>query len=271
MMKMKEPSAISRQPSVKKFFGKITCAAILAVALDFSVAAQNAKTDFNAFQVIPNRNIFNPNRYANHPGTYRPRPVNTRRPNTFTLTGTLQYDAGETPGNYAFFDGSNSEFRKVTKPDDTIAGFKIVAVTPDSVTLLLDTNQIVMKIGSTMRQDDQGHWALSDSAATFARNSYPDERGNRRRNVGGRNNFSAQPGEVSPNNADTNGTDIAPPDMTDQAPPPDDGAAPPPDSGATDTVTLPAGPASDALIRLMQQRQQEEQQSGGGAQPPAQP
>ena len=240
----------------------------LLLAGGFSAVAQsNLKTaDFNSFQLIPNRNIFNPNRYANHPGTYRPRTTATRRRNTFTLTGTLRYDVGETPGRYAFFDGSNSEYRKVAKPDDTIAIFKITAITPDSVTLLFDTNQTVMKIGMQMREDDQGHWTLGEGAAMFVRNSYADERGdsNRRRNLGGRN--VAQPGEVISENTDTNAPDNAPPDMGDLAPPPEDGAAPP-ETTTTDTVTLPAGPASDALMRLMQQRQREEQQTGGGNQP----
>lgn len=233
----------------------------LAVAQSNSVAKP---TDFNSFRIIPDRNIFNPSRFANRPGTYRPR-TQARRRNSFFLAGTMSYGVGETPGSYAFFDGTSSEYRKATQRDDSIAGFKIAAISPNAVTLLLDTNQMVMKVGMQMRDDAQGHWTLGDSTALFARNSSADEpgRGNyssRPRGFDGSNGVSAQPGEALFDNTDTNAVDNASQsDMTDQ------GA--PSDSGPTDTVTLPAGPASDALLRLIQLRQQEEQQSGSGNQP----
>ena len=45
----------------------------------------------------------------------------------FTLVGIMDYDA---QGPIAFFDGTSSQYQKVLKPADTIAGYKIAAIEP---------------------------------------------------------------------------------------------------------------------------------------------
>src|SRR5579862_1681456 len=69
--------------------------------------------DYSAFQLIAERNIFDPNR--------APRSIrNTTQPKTtdsFTLVGTMSYEKGI----FAFFDGNSSDYKKVLKPDESIA------------------------------------------------------------------------------------------------------------------------------------------------------
>jgi hypothetical protein len=217
-----------------------------------------ARASFSEFQIIPDRNIFNPNRYARSgPRTYTPR--QTRRTTSFTLTGIMSYGEGETPGTYAFFDGSSADFRKVLQVDGTIANFKASSVTLDTVTLQSDTNQYLLKIGNQLREESPGHWALAEQTALLARSSY-DEPGS-----GGsmpRRSFDSSGAPID--NSGTNSlaetmAQEAPPDSGDA--PPDDAGNPPEPEGAA-TLALPSGPAGDALQRLMLLRQQEEQQTG---------
>jgi hypothetical protein len=241
--------------------------AMLVLAQGFLASAQptnaSARTDYSSFsRFIADRNIFNPDRYALGPRNSRQRRTPTVRRNSFSLTGLMSYGGGETPGIYAFFDGTSSDYRKVLARDAMIAVFKVAAIDEDSVTLLLDTNKTVMKVGMRMLDEGGGHWVLTTEPAAYGRNSV-DEPGRgfsgRRRGDGG-NGFAMTPGGVLPDNTDTNAVD----DATEPDTMADTGDAPPPgDTNATETITLPAGPASDALMRLMQLRQQEEQQAGG--------
>lgn len=256
MMKLFRPFHFNLPPMIR---AGIAAAALLA---GFLAQAQNdapAKAlDFSAFRIISDRNIFNPNRYATSGrSNYHPTSA-TRRTPSVSFVGTLSYSEGETPGEYAFFDGTSYDYRKVLKQDDTIVGYKISAITPDSVTLTQDTNRIVLKMGMQLRDDGSGHWYLSDGTSSFGANY--SSRGRRRGGNFNSRSFAGAP-ETAGANTDTNSTDNAESDVSTDADPsqPDNGG---PDNNATPTITLPAGPAGDALQRLMQLRQQEEQQTG---------
>lgn len=234
--------------------------ALLLLTHGFSAAAQstNGPANYPSFgKFISERNIFNPNRYAKAANTkYVPRARTVRR-NSFALAGTMSYDEGETAGLHAFFDGTSGDYRKALQVDGTIAVFKITAITPEAVTLLLDTNTTVLKIGQQMRDDGRGHWALSTETVSFAQNTS----GGRRSNRGQRNEST---GDTPPENSDTNAPDGQPmSDLgMDQGEPATDAAEPAADNTPVEAVTLPGGPGGDALRRLMELRAQEEQQSG---------
>ncbi len=242
--------------------------AVLVLAPGFLADAQTtnapaAPANYSTFgKFISERNIFNPNRYARAANTpYRPRTRTVRR-NGFALAGIMSYDEGETAGVHAFFDGTSADYRKVLQAQGTIAGFKIAAITPDSVTLVLDTNTTVLKIGQQMRDDGRGHWALSTETISFAQNSATDSgRGGRRGYSGQRNETGGGP---LLENSDTNAVDGQPMSDfgVDQGEPPPDGVEAPAESAPAEAAPLPAGPGGDALRRLMELRAQEEQQSG---------
>jgi hypothetical protein len=82
----------------------------------------------------------------------------------FTLVGTMSYEKGI----FAFFDGTSSDYKKVLKPNDTIAGYKVVAISADSAKLMLNTNVLELAVGNQMRRRDNGTWERSASSESYA-------------------------------------------------------------------------------------------------------
>lgn len=217
--------------------------ALLAVV--FSATAQFTNgTDLASFQLIGQRNIFDPNRVPHTRSAHAaPRIVDS-----FSFVGTMNY----AKGNFAFFDGTSPDFRKVLELNGDIAGFKVIALAPKSVTLLSGTNETVLPIGAQMRHDDDGNWVVSTELASYsgAGNSYASGSGRHRRHQddSGRGNLSTASTTTVDNSqaGDTNTTDSGT------------------NISAPDASALPGGGANDALTRLMQQRAREEQQLGQG-------
>ena len=74
-------------------------------------------------------------------------------------------------GDFAFFDGSSSDFKKVLKTNDVIAGFKIVAITPELVAISSGTNRLELKIGAQMRRGEDGRWDRGSSPVSYTASS----------------------------------------------------------------------------------------------------
>jgi len=122
-------------------------------------APARARTDFNAFRLIAERNIFNAARSG---GRASAPPRENRRParaDTLALVGVMSYERGP----FAFFDGSNPEFRKALQPGGTVADFKVLEIRPNGVRLDNGTNQFELRVGARLRREDQGPWQLSES------------------------------------------------------------------------------------------------------------
>jgi hypothetical protein len=129
-----------------------------------------AATNYSSFQIIVDRNIFDPNRYA-HASPSRGRSVSKSAP-YFALVGTLS----SRNGMLAFFDGNDSDYRKVLSPDGVIAGYKVAEITLHGVKLTSTNKPVVMKVGAQMRQEGKGEWQLAESGewpATTAGNEAP--------------------------------------------------------------------------------------------------
>jgi len=114
------------------------------------------QADFANFQVISERNIFNPSRTARHRARGRQGPA----ADAFSLVGTMRY----TKGIFAFFDGTTSEYKKVVENSGTIAGYKVTDITPSSVKLASGGKQFTMKMGTQMRREEKGAWQLVASS-----------------------------------------------------------------------------------------------------------
>jgi len=202
----------------------------LALAGGFSAAAQSnngvpGPTDYGRFSsFITERNIFNPNRYAIFSSTPRPPRPPPRNAPSFTLVGTMSYEKGM----FAFFDGNQSNLRKVLYQSDSnnIAGFTLAEITPAGVKLqAADKKQIVeLKIGQGMQQQGSA-WQVASSGGFFSGGNG---------DFGGRNRGfeSGSSGESPAPAADSSS--------------PDAGAAP-----------SPALEGNDRLKQLMERRQQE--------------
>jgi hypothetical protein len=82
----------------------------------FSVTAQSTNgLDFASFQIIGQRNIFDPNRVPHR----RSSAPAARVVDSFSFVGTMSY----AKGTFAFFDGTSPDFRKVLELDGSIADF----------------------------------------------------------------------------------------------------------------------------------------------------
>jgi hypothetical protein len=114
-------------------------------------------TSYSAFQMIADRNIFDPNRYA-HTSRSRGRSTSPSAP-WLSLVGTMS----SRQGMLAFFDGNDSDNRKVLSPGGSIAGYKVVEITLHGVKLEAAGKPVVMKVGAQMRQAVKGEWQLADS------------------------------------------------------------------------------------------------------------
>lgn len=123
--------------------------------------APNRGTDFAAFKIITDRNIFSPNRTT--PSSRGETPREPKIEN-FSLVGTMSYDKGD----FAFFDGSGSEYRKALKVADTIGGHKIVSITADEVVVEAGEKRLTLKMGSQLRRVDEGPWELRNSSVVAA-------------------------------------------------------------------------------------------------------
>jgi hypothetical protein len=119
-------------------------------------AATNA-TNYLSFQIIVERNIFDPNRYA-HASHSHGRSISRSAP-YFSLVGTLS----SRKGMLAFFDGNDSDYRKVLSQDGVIAGYKVVEITLRGAKLEAAGKPVEMKVGAQMRQEGKGEWQLADS------------------------------------------------------------------------------------------------------------
>ncbi len=143
------------------------CAVLLILLVDAAAAFaqssnQTQRVDFSSFRIITDRNIFNPRRYAR--STQRREPA--ARVDAFTLVGTMAYEKGP----FAFFEGTSSDYRKVLKVADTIAGYRVTNIQYNSVKLANTTNEIQLAVGMQMRRDEDGPWYLA-SAADFTATS----------------------------------------------------------------------------------------------------
>ncbi|MBI4325997.1 MAG: hypothetical protein HY674_12120 [Chloroflexi bacterium] len=131
-----------------------------AAAEEGAVPAQGR--DFPAFKLIYERNIFNPNR---RPGSARGAEGEAVKPakvDRFSLIGTLIYEQG----SFAFFDGTEAQYRTVLKPSGTIAGFKLLEITPNHVRLNTSSNTVDLPMGMQMKRQDEGDWQLVAETGT---------------------------------------------------------------------------------------------------------
>jgi hypothetical protein len=150
---------------------KLWMTAAIAVAGGLSAFAQT--NAFKPFEMISQRNIFDPNRLPPRNFTNRQSaPVYS-----FSLVGTMSYEKGM----FAVFDGTSSDYHKVLESGGRIANYTVGTITHDSVKLSSGTNLVDLKVGMQMRRNTDGSWTM---AAFSGENSFAS----RFRNNNGNNN-----------------------------------------------------------------------------------
>jgi hypothetical protein len=134
--------------------------------------------DYSFFKLIPDRNIFNPNRSARGSGIAKP-VDKTPKVDSFALLGTMSYEKGD----FAFFGGSKSAYQKVLSPSNSIAGFQIKSVNPDGVQLEKDGKVIDLAVGEQMKRQEEGEWTVS-AATSYVQTASAEDSPTRKRGAG---------------------------------------------------------------------------------------
>lgn len=201
---------------------KETAAPIVTRGPGTSATAKSNATptlSFDSFNLIAVRNIFNQSRTPRRGGGQATsRPTIRVRVESIALVGTMIYEKG----NFAFFDGSNSQYRKTLKPGDSIGAYKLTEVGPNQVKLSDDKQEWALKVGQELRRENEGEWILGarSSAGMVA---------------------SSESASTSTNSStDASAAADSEPDAADAAPIPDTGAV------------------SDVIRRMMEARAKEE-------------
>jgi hypothetical protein len=115
---------------------------------------------YRQFEIIAERNIFNPNRSARAAVEPRADPAPSVRTESIALLGTLI----SKQKRLAFFDGSNSQYQKVLKPADTIAGYIVAEISWDQVTLQNGDHRIHLQVGTQLKREGEGDWTQNGRA-----------------------------------------------------------------------------------------------------------
>jgi hypothetical protein len=192
-----------------------------ALAHAFFAGAQANKppgdTDYPSFsQFIAQRNIFDPNRYPQEVRTYHRQSPRRHSPQV-TLVGTMSYQKGE----FAFFSGNDEDLKKILTTSETIVGYTVTKITPNSVLMMgTDKKEFAMNVGDQLRESNEG-WQLVTLADTAA--------------------GSGSAGSGTQSGGDSGGNSSNPGAASDEAP-------------ATPSASLSN---NDILKRLMQLREQE--------------
>jgi hypothetical protein len=126
---------------------------------------------FSSFKLITDRNIFSPRRTARSSGVRETQRM--VRTENLSLVGTMSYEKGL----FAFFEGSRSDYRKVVKPSEDIAGFTVAQISRDCVRLTQGTNELKLPVGSFMRKEEGGEWQLAAGMGGSTGNSAPGRSG----------------------------------------------------------------------------------------------
>ena len=130
----------------------LMCAAGVVFAQEPKPASGRDRSSFN---LISERNIFDPNRSAGvERGEREEEPRQEPVVQSISLLGTMSYEKGQ----FAFFGGSSSEFRKVLKPEEKIAGFTITEIGANQVKLEGDGKTVDLRVGMGLKREDEGDW-----------------------------------------------------------------------------------------------------------------
>ena len=130
---------------------------------------------YEAFKLINDRNIFSSTRTRSSTREENRNQPKKVRVDKFALVGTMSYFKG----SFAFFDGSESGYRKSVKVGDKVAGFEIKTIGQDSAKLVAGTNTFELKVGTGMQREEEGDWqpsAPSSSPGGFETTSTKTEK-----------------------------------------------------------------------------------------------
>lgn len=116
-------------------------------------------TGFDSYKLVVERNIFDPGRRPETPGSTRPRVSTAPAVSTILLAGAVVREDART----AIFTSSIADHsgRRVT--GDTIAGLVIESIDTTGVTLAMEGTSRKWPVGGILRRIDDGDWYLPEA------------------------------------------------------------------------------------------------------------
>ena len=126
-----------------------------------SAAAVAPANSFEAFGLIVERNIFNPNRTGRSASASEAKPV---RVDEIALVGTMTSDQGL----LAFFESADSSFRKTVRVGDSLAEFKVARITSGGVELAQGDAALALMVAQRLRRVEGGAWTVDTSGTDAA-------------------------------------------------------------------------------------------------------
>jgi hypothetical protein len=147
-------SRFLRRPEPQIWRGRIAVALMAGISATAMSAEPGAPQTFEAFKIIVDRNMFDARRSPE-------RPKQTERENTprasrenLVLVGTMSYEKGD----FAFFDGSNADFKKELKTGGRIGGLLVAEIGFAQVRLKSGDQQLELPVGTCLVREKGGPW-----------------------------------------------------------------------------------------------------------------
>ena len=113
---------------------------------------------YESFQLVLERNIFNPNRVGRTRNIAEEKPP---RVDEIALVGTVQHDQEV----LALFHSPDAAFRKAVHEGDTVADFKVQRITAAGVELLRGDKPLSLKVAQQLRRVEGGEWSVTANQA----------------------------------------------------------------------------------------------------------
>ena len=125
-------------------------------------AATGAATrSFDTFQLVVERNIFNPNRVGRTRSTAEEKPP---RVDEISLVGTVQHDQE----NLALFDSPDTAFRKAVREGETVGDFTVQRIAAGGVELMRGDQPVSLKVAQQLRRVEGGDWTVATNQTARA-------------------------------------------------------------------------------------------------------
>lgn len=212
-----------------------------------------AGTSFESFEIVVNRNIFDPNRQADkrtptpeemaaaadtNKGASSEQEIDHFQGNEVALVGTLI----DGPTAVAFFTSETSDFKTIAQVGEQVGDFKLAQIRTEYVRLENKGKTIDLPVGSRMTSQKDGGWSMGQNPRPVRAHGEGEasEGDSSRRDGPGRERESGRRDEV------TKGSDPARPAREEKA-----GSPPEEESGAPKAAS---SGTEDVLKKLMERR-----------------
>lgn len=116
---------------------------------------------FEAFQIVVERNIFNPSRIGRIRANADEKGVRT---DEISLVGTVRSDREK----IALFDSPDAQYRKAVREGESLGDFKVRQVGADGVELMREDKPLSLKVAQQLRRVEGADWTVTMNKAAQA-------------------------------------------------------------------------------------------------------